>query len=212
MTEPPIGTGPPAASAQALPTAAVRSPPPPSSWEQRQISAAATLESRTGTTEQYDHMKKGIGERVASLFSFGCIRVTRILETIHCAILYSILAYFFGYGIDKLLASIYPVSDPEGELTHKGQVALTLLVCTLQVVTSAVAVIYIRKIAAVVPFIFNLCPDKYLEGYHVSEIEGEIALALVFVGSQVNLIHQLEKVSNYLGGRATPKKKQTKGE
>ena len=135
-------------------------------------------------------------EALTSLLTWDCIRWSRILETTQCAALYGFLGVVCGVGIDRLVARLYPRQGDE-ELQSWAELWATTAAVLLQVVASAVMVIFIRKVAALVPFFFNLCPSRYLEGYHVQEIEGELAIALAYVGSQTTLLRQLEKINGF---------------
>jgi hypothetical protein len=43
----------------------------------------------------------------------------------------------------------------------------------------------------VVPFIFEFCPEKYVPHWKVKEVEGELAIALCYVGIQTNIVDTL---------------------
>ena len=43
----------------------------------------------------------------------------------------------------------------------------------------------------VVPFFFEFCPSKYVPHWKVKEVEGELAIALIYVGIQTSLIDAL---------------------
>ena len=144
--------------------------------------------------------RRSAGEALASLLTWDCVRVSKILETTHCAVLYALLGAAFGLVVDLGLRRLYPARDGE-DLKSWRDFGLTVAVVVLQVVASAVLVIFIRKLAALVPFFFNLCPSRYLEGYHVQEIEGEIAVALVYVGVQTTLVEQLQRLNRFLASK-----------
>ena len=142
---------------------------------------------------------KPFGERVESLLALDCYRFTRILETAQYAALYTCLCLPVGLLIDWLCARFYPEADAGNRYDGRKR-WLAILVAVMQVVLSAVSIIYIRKIADLVPFFFNLCPSRYVAHYHVEEVFGEAAIALVFVGVQVTLVKRLETIRNsFLG-------------
>ena len=142
---------------------------------------------------------KPFGERVESLLAFDCYRLSRILETAQYAALYTCLCLPTGLLIDWFCARFYP--EPDAGNRYEGRKRwVAILVAVLQVVLSAVSIIYIRKLADLVPFFFNLCPSRYVAHYHVEEVFGEAAIALVFVGVQVTLVKRLETIRNsFLG-------------
>lgn len=156
--------------------------------------------------------EKTFVERLESLLAVDCYRVSRILETAQYALLYGILCLPVGLAIDWLCNKLYPVpsvvsvessgSDKKREVKRYNGKSLWLAigVALLQVALSAVSIIYIRKLADLVPFLFNVCPSRYVAHYHVDEVSGESAIALVFVGVQVSLLRQLEIIRESLVG------------
>ena len=137
--------------------------------------------------------EKPFKERLASLLKLDCVRLSRLLETMQFAALYACLCMPVGIGIDRLFEALYPKAA-EGARLSSPQLWRTIGVAVLQVITSAVAIIYIRKLADLVPFFFNLCPARYVAHYHVDEAFGEAAIALIFVGVQTSLIGALDRI------------------
>ena len=140
---------------------------------------------------------KSFVDALGSLFRLDCVRINRILETVEYAAIYSFISLFVGSYIDHFFDKLYPVKDKD-EIETRRQMWITIGFVCLQVIISAVAVLYIRKMGDLFPFLLNVCPSIYVEHYNVKEIEGEIAIALVYVGCQVNLMRQLEKLKVYL--------------
>lgn len=136
-----------------------------------------------------------LSERFHSLISFDCIRVSRILETAQYAILFGILALIVGFLIDWFFRPLYPVPKKSQKCSEPifsgGQILQAIVILLLQVMISAVLVIYIRKIGELVPFLTQMCPDRYVPHWKVKELEGELAIALVYVGVQTSLIDTL---------------------
>lgn len=141
--------------------------------------------------------EKSFSERLASLLAVDCYRVTRILETTQYAALYAIICLPVGLLIDYVCGLLYPKEDEQG-LLRGAALARAIAVAVMQVVLSAVSIIYVRKLADLVPFVFNLCPWKYVPHYHVEEVFGEVAIALIFVGIQVSLVKKLEQIRKSL--------------
>lgn len=135
-------------------------------------------------------------ERLHSLFTFDCIRVSRIVETAQYALIFGMLALICGFSIDWLFRPLYPSPEKNGGAcihpTFTGRQCLhAICILLLQVVVSAVLVIYIRKVGELVPFLVQLCPDRYVPHWKVKELEGELAIALMYVGIQTSLIDTL---------------------
>jgi hypothetical protein len=136
-------------------------------------------------------------ERLASLFDVSCIRLSRILETAQYALLYACICMPIGIGIDRIFNNLYPSVEEDSSYTSAKQLWQAVGVAVLQVILSAISIIYIRKIADLVPFLFSACPSRYVAHYHVDEVFGEAAIALVFVGVQTSLIKALDNIRGY---------------
>ena len=133
-----------------------------------------------------------------SLVTFDRIRITRIFEIIQYAFLFSIAAIFAGAVIDRLFAPLYPIhGEDSAPLKGTGESVHTVLTLALQVVVGALTVFYIRKVVDLIPPIVNLAPEVYIKHRGVSESQGEMSLAIIFVGIQMNAIRELEKLRNY---------------
>jgi len=146
---------------------------------------------------------KSTKQALKSLFAVDCIRGNRLLETIQFAIIYGALAIFIGAGIDGLFDKWQPV-DRKKKLSTKG-FAINLGICLAQVTVSALAVFYMRKLIAVVPPLINLCPSRYVPHAGVHEFEGEIAVAMIFIGVQTSFISRLEMLRTFIvGGASSP--------
>ena len=141
--------------------------------------------------------EKPFSERLKSLLSLDCVRLSRILETMQYAVLYTFLCIPVGTCIDALFTPLYPRTENKDAQFNARQAWHAIGVATLQVVLFAVAVIYIRKVVALFPFVFNLCPSRYVQHYHVDEVVGESALALILVGVQVSLVDNLVKIRKH---------------
>ena len=157
--------------------------------------AARTLSPEAPVAVEHE---KSFGERLGSLLALDCYRVTRILETAQYAVLYAVICLPVGLLIDAACRRLYPDPDERGVFTG-ARLWRAMGVAVLQVVLSAISIIYVRKLADLVPFAFNLCPWKYVPHYHVEEVFGEVAIALIFVGIQVTLVKKLEQIRNSFG-------------
>ena len=135
-------------------------------------------------------------ERLHSLLAFDCTRISRIIETAQYALIYGLLALLSGFVVDWLFRPLYPLPSKkkihcDNAIFTRGECLRAVAILLLQVVVSAVLVIYIRKIGELVPFLIQLCPDKYVPHWKVKEVEGELAIALMYVGIQTSLIDTL---------------------
>jgi hypothetical protein len=137
--------------------------------------------------------RKSLAERLASLFRVDCIRGSRLLETAQYAFIYSLLCLPVGVALDRTFTGLYPRVE-EGQLYSRRQLWTAVFMVVLQVVVNAVVIFYVRKVASIFPFFFNFCPKRYISHYHVEELFGEVAIAMIFVGVQTNLISVLEKI------------------
>jgi hypothetical protein len=144
-------------------------------------------------------------ERLKSLLSVDCIRFSRILETMQYAFLYACICLPVGIGIDTIFSKLYPAVKEEEQYTWK-QTWQAIGVSVCQVILNAVSIIYIRKLADLFPFFLNLCPSRYVAHYHVDEVFGEAAIALIYVGVQTSLIHALDKIRARFALRQEAKK------
>jgi hypothetical protein len=133
-----------------------------------------------------------------SLVAHDCVRFSRLAETGQYALIFAFIAFWVGIGIDVLCRLFYPVKDKEAPLRTAGQFLRTFLVVLFQVCLSAISVFYIRKIGQLFPLFINVCPSRYVPGHNVPERVGEIALALVFVGSMGTLVMQLDKMRSFI--------------
>jgi hypothetical protein len=145
--------------------------------------------------------EKPFEERLRSLFAVDCIRISRILETMQYAFLYACICMPVGLGIDALFSRLYPKVEEEAVYSWR-QFWVAVAVVVGQVVVNAVSMIYIRKFADLFPFFFNFCPSRYVAHYHVDEVFGEAAIALLFVGVQTSLIHALDKIRGKFSTKA----------
>lgn len=144
---------------------------------------------------------KTFGQALSSLLSFDCVRLTRLTETAQYAAIYAFLALFIGVGLDTLHAKIYPVKN--GNIETWPQFWGTACVMIVQVISSAITVFYIRKIAQLFPVFINFCPSRYHSGYHVPERVGEIAIALVYVGAMGTLLSNMDRMRCFLSPSST---------
>lgn len=123
---------------------------------------------------------KHIESRFKSLTKFDFIRLYQLLEILQYSVLYAFVAGLAGL----LLERIFP--EPDRSKSNYQILIEVLLQCML----SALSVFYIRKIVKVVPFILE--DSKYYKTHGVDEYNGEIMIAIVFVGIQKNLLTKID--------------------
>lgn len=180
----------------------------------RELSAKVSPASLTlqdpgdGAAPEWSGVRKEPRRALESLLRFDCVRLSRLLETVQAAVLYSVLVLFAGAFLDRFLQNAYPLrraSSPSASPTpsppeklSRAQFWKTLALVLVQVALSGLAVFYVRHIVNIIPF-FNLCPSTYISGLGVTEVmTGELSVAIVFVGVQTNLLHQMELLRGYL--------------
>jgi hypothetical protein len=142
--------------------------------------------------------EKSPREALRSLFSVDCVRGSRLLETIQFAFIYGILAIFIGAWIDALFFKIKQPPLSDDKRLDGQQFAETICLCLAQVILSALAVFYMRKIVGVIPPLFNFCPSHYVPHAGVHEFEGEIAVAMIFIGVQTTFVRRLELLRRFI--------------
>lgn len=123
---------------------------------------------------------KHIECRVNDLVKFNINRFSQILEILQYSLLYAFVAGIFGV----LLEYIFPLPD-ESKPTY-----ILLFEILMQCMLSALAVFYLRKIVKIIPFILE--GGNYYKTHSVDEYNGEIMIAIVFVGIQKNLVSKIE--------------------
>jgi hypothetical protein len=149
-----------------------------------------------GAVEIEEPSGKTVGEAVKSFFKMDRIRITRLCEIVQYALLFSILALLVGKAIDTTFAHFYPAKGEES-IKNLSQFIRSGLVVSIQVVLSALAVFYMRKLIDIVPIFVNFAPGVYVPHWRANESSGEISLAIIFIAIQAEAIHQLEKMRKY---------------
>lgn len=134
-------------------------------------------------------------ERLASLLKMDEVRVMTLLEALQYSLLYALLGYLTGSGLD----AVFPVFDEKKPIKD---VVFEVIGQTLAFV---LLIFYVRKIVKLVPFLFVVNWDlngngrvpKY-RSYETTEYGGEITIALVLIASQMNLLRKIDLLSRQL--------------
>ena len=138
-------------------------------------------------------------ERLASLARADRIRVTRLFEAVQFCVIYSALFFVAAAALDRTLARLFPAE--EQVLPNWLRTVWELVVALFQVVLNVLLVFYIRKLALLVPPLVNLDSSHYRASWHVEEAQGEMALAIVAIGVQTNLLDRLAGLRRRLFGK-----------
>lgn len=129
---------------------------------------------------------KHIQCRFDNLIKFDNVRLSQILEILQYSFLYAFVAGFAGILLEK----IFPYPD------NNKSTNTILLEILLQCMLSALSVFYLRKVVKVVPFILE--EGRYYKKHGVDEYNGEIMIAIVFVGMQKNLLTKIDTIRSRL--------------
>ena len=143
------------------------------------------------------HIKDGIAE----LFRHDYTRLYQILGIFQYTIVYGIICFYLGVGLE----SFFPDADES-----KNSWAITWEVLG-QTFVLALALFYIRIFVKAIPAIPTLFMAKRsgtgrdfsTASYKFSEYQGELVVAIVFIGVQLNLLSKItilaKRVLNYFG-------------
>ena len=134
-------------------------------------------------------------KRLKSLIVFDEIRVMQLLENIQYGVIYFILSFVTGTGLDTL----FPKFD------EKAPISDVILEVLGQAITMIIVIFYIKKIAKLVPFLFVLNWDLNGDGripkfrpYESYEYGGNIMIGLVLIGSQFNFLKKIDMISRVI--------------
>lgn len=138
-----------------------------------------------------DHVK----ERLHSLFLLNEVRVMELFESLQYGLGYLVLSFLAGISLDYA----FPRYD---ELKNKWTVLGEIIAQCLSLI---ILVYYVRKIVKIMPFLFVIQWNLYGDGkvpsykaYETTEYGGELMIAIVLIGTQLNLIKKIDLVSRYL--------------
>ena len=121
--------------------------------------------------------------KLSDLVTFDDYRLTQLFEIIQFSILYIIICLLTGIYLDYL----FPEPDETKSSLH------ILIELSVHSVIVALSVFYIRKVAKLVPLMFQV---KDFREIHTREYDGEIIVAIVFFTTQkkifekINILHK----------------------
>jgi hypothetical protein len=137
-------------------------------------------------------------QRVQSIFRLDEVRVMQILEITQYSIIYFVLGFMLGAGLEI----IFPDFDENMPIEN------VIVEVLAQLVLFVVLVFYVRKIAKLIPFLFVLNWDLNGDGkipkykpYLTAEYSGEITIGLVLIGSQLNFLRKIDLLSREMYSR-----------
>ena len=129
---------------------------------------------------------KYVEQRIDKLTRVDEVRAMEILESIQYGLGYLFVGFFLGVATDML----FPVFDSKKD---EWEVFAEVI---LQCITLIVVVFYCRKIVKLMPFVFAF-NSKY-RVHESDEYHGEIMIAVILIGVQINLIKKLDLLSKKL--------------
>lgn len=122
-----------------------------------------------------------VRDRMKRLFKFDRERLLKLLEIAQYSIIYAILGAFFSSLIDHLFKKFLPYDE-------NASTTWILFQITFQCVIISLTVYYLRKITHIFPFVFMGLSRKE---YRTMEYQGNIMLAMVFLGTQFEFMRKL---------------------
>ena len=128
--------------------------------------------------------------RLRKLFNVSNIRLNEILETAQYTIIYGLVGFFCGTYIND----IFPKFD---RTKQTWEILLEILAETVAI---SICIFYIRKLVKIIPFIVHLPGKSRYIPYLSAEFEGEIALSVIFVTLQTNLLEKIRELSKRIVG------------
>lgn len=128
--------------------------------------------------------------RLRKLFNVNNIRLNELLETAQYTIIYGLVGFFCGTYIND----IFPKFD---RTKQTWEILLEILAETVAI---SICIFYIRKLVKIIPFIVHLPGKSRYIPYLSTEFEGEIALSVIFVTLQTNLLEKIRELSKRIVG------------
>jgi len=129
-------------------------------------------------------------ERLRKLFQLNSFRANELFEITQVALLYGLIGFFCG----TLTNYIFPKFD-------KSRSTLEILLEILgETVILSILVYYIDLFIKIIPvFKFNESSSNFVPSM-IGVFEGEIALSIIFISLQTNLIEKIQELSKRIVG------------
>lgn len=124
------------------------------------------------------------------------MRFVNIVGTVQYSLLYAVVFFFLGIGIERLFTPFRATALP---MELIGQILLQCFVL-------AIAIFYARKLVEAIPGVLSFFPswfnlDKMLEKgyipYGIDEYKGELMVSLLLVGTQTNLLKKIAYLATH---------------
>jgi hypothetical protein len=116
----------------------------------------------------------------------------QLLESIQYCLGYLVIGFLFGTVLD----SLFPKFEEEKD-TWK-----VFMEVLFQTIALIIIIFYTRKIVKLMPFLFTVNFDVNGDGriikyrpYESTEYSGEITIAIILIGSQINFIRKIDVLS-----------------
>lgn len=117
----------------------------------------------------------------------GSAGLYHILESIQYGLLYLVVAFIAGVGLDFAFP-VYSEKKPSNEVFKE---------VMFQCLALVIAVILVRYCVRSVPILFPVHGSGY-KPYQTSEFNGEMMMSFVFIASQLNLINKVNLLASRL--------------
>lgn len=140
--------------------------------------------------DPYIHFTAGMKD----FFRVDTVRFINIFGNIQYGLLYAIIFFFVGIIIEAL----FPPFDPN---IGFHQLAVEVV---LQCIVVAIAIFYVRKFIEAIPGLLTFFPKvfnldnlitKGFIPYGIAEFKGEAMMSLILVGTEVNLLKKISRLS-----------------
>jgi hypothetical protein len=136
-----------------------------------------------------------MSQRFRSLLLLNEVRIMELLESLQFGIGYLVIGFLAGITLDYIFPRYDETKNP---WTVLGEV-------TAQCICLILVTYYVRKIVKIMPFMFVMNWDLDGDGkvpkyrpYESTEYSGEIMIAVILIGTQINLIKKIDLVSRNL--------------
>lgn len=120
------------------------------------------------------------------LLRFDLIRVSKLLEISEYVVVTFVMGFYTGSFIDYMM----PKFDPEMSDFN------LIKDIVLQMILIAISTYYIKKISALIPFVFSLSPKYIPSKKGEAQFGAAIGMTIVFISVQKNFIKKIDLLYN----------------